>query len=134
MSDYDNQIFNSDLDGFKNSGSIATRSITPNQVIAAGGEAIITATPFETTSPDLLEILYDNSVYHSGKYKPLKLGQSTAVPDSITSGGDGSGYLFVTVDGNQVTAGIRINNPYASPLTVGPVTINFRFIPYEATF
>lgn len=134
MSVYDNQIFNSDLDAYKNSGQVQTTSVTISGSLAAG-TAFTTFSSILTLSanPDIAELLFDNSQLHSGKFKRIALEQETNILDTT------SGIYFVV----QLTAKIIDNtiqfrvdglNTTATPLNFQSTTINFRYIPYEATF
>lgn len=131
--DVDPVLSSSDYDAFKNSGAIQTRTINIADTLAGGEAYEKRAQPVIVDNPDILVVLYDNSVYHSGKYKPVSTDEGTGMPDDTTIGGNGSGSVFIEIDGNEVTVGFRTFNPYAAALVIGPVSYHFRFIPYETT-
>lgn len=132
MSIFDNDIMNSDLDAFKNSGAIRTASFTFSGVIGAGQAASRTTSPITVESPDFAQILFDNSAYHSGKFKNVALELDTMVHET-TMGSDLGIVLSSRVVGNQIFIQGDMFNPYNVPVTLSSTTINFQYIPYEAT-
>lgn len=134
MSKYDKHLLNSDLDAFKNSGVIQTASLTFSGVL--GGGAIMTQNSGIITvpSPDLMTILFDNSFYHSGKFKNLSLELGSTSVEETTTPGVLIAVIDAKVSGNTIQMVGKLFNPYATPVNLSSATINFRFVPYEATF
>lgn len=134
MSNYDNQVFNSDLDAYKNGGQVRTTSITFSGTVGAGA-AYSAVSPVLTLdqTPDIAEILFDNSVMHSGKFKRLPLEQVTLVNET-TFGSQLTIVLTIRIVGNTIQLRGDGFNPYSSAVNLQAMTVNFRYIPYEATF
>lgn len=134
MSKYDKQLMNSDLDAFKNSGIVQTASFTFSGVL--GGGAIMTQSSAIITvpSPDFMTIIFDNSVQHSGKFKNINLETGQTAINETTTPGIVLAIIDAKVSGNTIQMIGTIFNPYATPVTLQVTTINFRFMPYEATF
>lgn len=130
---YDDIMMDSDLDAYKNSDEIKTGSINFSGSIGAGAEVSQNATPFSVDDLDISEILFDNSVQHSGQFKSLRIVPFTMVHESTNDSYLGVD-LRVVVQGDTITLGGTLFNPYDVPVTLDSTTINFRYIPYEATF
>lgn len=133
MSVYDGEVFNSDLDAYKNSGQIRTGSIVFSGNVGAGAAYVATTFITLASIPDLTQILFDNSVQHSGKYKNLILEGNTLVHES-TNNSVLTVTLSARVSGNVVQLRGDGFNPYSVTVSIDSTTINFRYIPYEATF
>lgn len=133
MSIYDNNLMNSDLDAFKNSGTIQAASATLSGNLGAGQRLTVTTTPITVTSPDFAQFLFDSSTKHSGKFKNIVLEQVTMVYES-TNLSELTCELAIIITGTQVSFSASLFNPYAITVALQSTTINFRYIPYEATF
>lgn len=133
MSIYDNQLLNSDLDAFKNSGSIQTASLSFSGSLSAGQMITLQTTPLDVTSPDFAQFLFDNSVKHPGSFKNLVLEGITLIGEN-TFTSDLACDLNVIVDNNKIKFTATLFNPYSSSITLQNTTLNFRYIPYEASF
>jgi hypothetical protein len=132
MSDlYQNDIFNSDLDAFKQSG-ILTGSITFSGSIAAGGEIDLYTTPQVINSLDFAQVLFDNSYYHPGRFRTLSLENATMVNET-TRGSQLQVNVFELINGNTIQFGGKLFNPYSGAVTLSTTTINFQYIPFQAT-
>lgn len=133
MSIYDNEVFNSDVDAYKNSGQIRTASLTFGGSVGAGAAYSATTSLALTDIPDLTQILFDNNVQHSGKYKNLVLEGITLVHESTRNS-----YLTIVlsarINGNTIELRGDGFNPYNGAVVIDSTTLNFRYIPYEATF
>jgi hypothetical protein len=129
---YDHTMIDSDLDAFKNSGVVKTGSITFAGSIGAGAEMSLNAAVFSVTDLDFSEIMFDNSVQHSGKFKSMRLVPFSMVHESTRDSYLGID-LRVIVVGDTITLGGSLFNPYDAPVSLDSTTINFRYIPYEAT-
>ena len=132
MSDYDNVMISSDLDAFKNSGSIQTAALVFGGSIGAGAEIDQTAVLTLTEAPDFYEILFDSSTKHSGVFKSMRIGPYTLVHESTRDSELGVD-LTVIVSGNTITIKGALFNPYDTAVTLDTTTLNFRYIPYEST-
>lgn len=133
MSIYDNEVFNSDLDAYKNSGQIRTASLTFSGTVG-GGQAYSASTSLTLTDiPDLTQILFDNSIQHSGKFKNLILEGVTLIFETTSSSYLTIG-LSARINGNVIELRGDGFNPYAGAVALQSTTLNFRYIPYEATF
>lgn len=132
MSQYDDQIFNSDLDAFKTSGAIKVGSIVLSGNLAGGSTTTFTET-FSVANLDLFEILFDSSTKHSGKYRSAKLERYTLIYET-TNASELTALLEISVSGNTVTIGARLFNSYAATVTLQTTTLNIRLIPYEGNF
>lgn len=133
MSVYDNSLTNSDLDAFKNSGEVQTASVTFSGNLGAGLRSTLTSTPLAVTSPDFAQFLFDNSQKHSGKFKNIMLERYTMVRES-TSLSELVCELAIISTGTLVSFSASLFNPYAITVALQTTTINFKYIPYEATF
>ena len=133
MSIYDKALINSDLDAFKNSGELQTTSLTIGGDLDFGARLTVTSAPITITSPDFAQFLFDNSQKHPDKFKNLLLEQNTAIYESTTPG-ELTCELTIIVSGNQISFSATLFNPYASLVTLQDTTINFKYVPYEATF
>lgn len=132
MSDaYINEIMNSDLDAFKQSG-ILTGSITFAGSIGAGQEIQLLTNPQTIDSLDFTQILFDNSFYHSGRYRDISLENATMI-NEVTRGSQLQCNVFQKITGNTVQFGGTIFNPYSGAVTLSTTTINFLYVPYQAT-
>lgn len=131
MSKYDNQIFNSDLDAFKNSGNILDAQLIFSGSVAGGGQ-MQKETTIEVENPDFAQLIFDNSAKHSGKFKNVIMERMTMAHEN-TNGSELGINFYLKVSGNTVTIGGLLFNPYATSVTLQTTTVNFRYIPYEAT-
>lgn len=132
MSGYDESLINSDLDAFKHEGVVRTAAVTLSGSLGAGARTTQTAT-LTIPNPDFSQFLFDNDQKHSGKFKNLSLEGITMVnettsPSELTCG------LNVSISGDQVVLSATLFNPYSGSVNLQTTTINFRYIPYEATF
>lgn len=133
MSIYNNSLMDSDLDAFKNAGTIQGVAITVSGNLAGGEQKTFTSASLSATSPDFAQFLFDNSQKHSGKFKNIILEEYTMVYDS-TSLSELTVVLNVVVNNNQIYFTASMLNPYAAIATLQTTTLNFKYIPYEATF
>lgn len=132
MSDaYINHIFNSDLDAFKQSG-FSNSSITFSGALGAGAELFVDTPAIVISSVDYSQILFDNSFYHPGRYKNLSLENATMINET-TFGSQLQCNVSLIVSGSTVKLRGYLNNPYGSVVNMSTTTINFKFIPYQAT-
>lgn len=132
MSDaFQNDIFNSDLDAFKQSG-ILTGSITFAGSIGAGQEIQLLTTPQTINSLDFAQMLFDNSFYHPGRYRDVSLENATMV-NEVTRGSQLQCNVFQVVNGTSIQFGGTIFNPYSGAVTFSTTTINFLYVPFQAT-
>lgn len=132
MSSYANRIFSSDLDAFRSDGVIQTRSITFSGSVAGGATATRTATAFTLTNLDFYQVLFDNSVYSSGKWRDMELEGGTLVHETTTPS-DLSAWFTPVISGNNLTITVTLFNPNAGSVTLQSTTINFRFVAYDST-
>lgn len=131
MSQYDNQLLNSDLDVFKQQ-QILTASVTFSGTLAAGAESILLTNPIPIDSIDYSQILFDNSFYHPGRYRMMMQENATLVNET-TSPSQLQCNVYQIVDGGNIRLGARIQNPYGVAVNLSTTTINFRYVPYQAT-
>jgi len=132
MSDkYVNDVFNSDLDAFKQSG-IQTASVTFSGSVAAGGEVVLTTSPLTLNNLDFSQILFDNSFYHPGRYRNMALENATMINET-TRGSQLQCNVAQVVNGNTIQLTATLFNPYDGAVTLSTTTINFLYIPYQAT-
>jgi hypothetical protein len=131
MSQYDDKLIDSDLDAFKNSGAIQTASLNFGGSVGAGSEMVRTA-QLVLPSIDFYQILFDSSTKHSGKFKSMQIGPYTLVHESTRDSELGVD-LTVIVTGNIITIRGSLFNPYDTSVNLDSTTLNFRYIPYEAT-
>lgn len=132
MSDkYVNDIFNSDLDAFKQSG-IQIGSVTFSGSLGAGQELTLTTAPLEIDSLDFSQILFDNSFYHSGRYRNLSLENATMVNETVR-GSPLQCNVGQIVNGNTIQLTALVFNPYDVAANLSTTTINFLYIPYQGT-
>lgn len=132
MSDpYQNDIFNSDLDTFKQSG-IQVGSVTFSGSLGAGQELTLTTTPVALDSLDFSQILFDNSFYHGGRYRNLALENATMI-NEVTRGSQLQCNVGQIVNGNTIQFTATLFSPYDGAVTLSTTTINFLYIPYQAT-
>ena len=132
MSIYENQIMNSDLDAFRNSGEIKTATLSVSGNLAAGSTGIFSDT-IEVEGLDLFEMLFDSSTKHSGKFKNVKSERYTLVEET-TNNSELTMLLEISVAGDVITVSGRFFNPYPDTVTLQTTTLNFRCIPYEGMF
>lgn len=132
MSDnYVNDIFNSDLDAFKQSG-ILTGSISFSGSIGAGQQSQPTTAPQTINGLDFAQVLFDNSFYHPGRFRNISLENATMI-NEITRGSQLQANVFQIVNGNSIVFGATLFNPYDGAVTLSNTTINFRYVPYQST-
>lgn len=132
MSDkYQNDIFNSDLDAFKQSG-IQTGSVTFSGTLGAGTEKTLMTSPIELNGLDFSQILFDNSFYHSGRYRNLSLENATMINET-TRGSQLLCNLGQIINGDTIQLTATLFSPYDGDVTLSTTTINFLYIPYQAT-
>lgn len=129
---YTNQIFNSDLDTFKNPMGYQEGMLSISGTVASNGIFEDNVT-FTVDNPDFFLTLFDNSLYHSGKYKDIKLELATLLRDTTTPS-----YLvanfYTKISGNTITVGAEAFNPYGYSVTIDSVDINIVLVPYQKTF
>lgn len=133
MSIYDDLIMTSDLDTYKNSGQILTDSLTFSGVLAGAGSQTQSTSPITVSNLDYLQILFDNSIQHSGKFKSLSLENGLTMIHETTTPSDIVIKMSVIVSGSTIQVTGIIINPYAGAVNLQSTTINLRYIPYEAT-
>lgn len=131
MTDYSHILISSDLDAFKNSGAIQTVTLSFGGSIGAGAE-MVQRTVLNVPSLDFYQILFDNSAKHSGKFKSMQISPYTLIHESTRNSELGVD-LTVIVDANTITIKGSLFNPYDASVTLDNTTLNFRYIPYEAT-
>lgn len=131
MSLYSNRMLSSDLDFYRSDGQVQTRSVVISGNVGAGSQATWTSSAFTLTDQDFQQIMFDNSVYHSGKWRDIH-EETTFVLD--TSSGSEFGVGFEPkINGNSLTIVCKLLNTTASTLTLQSTTINFRFVAYDST-
>lgn len=132
MSDYDNRGYSTDLDAFRSDGNVQTRSVTFSGTLAAGSVQSKTTAIFTLSGLDFYQLLFDNSYYHSGKYRDMSLEDGTNVLETTSSTP-----LYVgfepKVSGNDLIITAKLFNPYADDVSLQSTTINFRFVTYDST-
>jgi len=132
MSDYDNKVFDSDLDAFKIPSAMQEMTLTLQGTVGSNG-IWEDRDSFEVADTDFGMILFDNSLYHPGKYKDVKIELATTVRDTTTPS-----YLpaniYIKVSGSTITIGAEAINPYAYSATIDSVDLNIKYIPYQGTF
>lgn len=132
MSDaYQNDIFNSDLDAFKQSG-ILTDSITFSGTLGAGQESLLNTAPHTINALDFAQVLFDNSYYHPGRFRNVSLENATMVNET-TRGSQLQCNVSQLVNGNTIQFVGTVFNPYNVPVNLSTTTINFQYVPYQAT-
>lgn len=132
MSDiYQNDIFNSDLDAFKQS-EIQIGSFTFSGSVGAGQEIDLATTPITIDNLDFSQILFDNSHYHPGRYRNMSLENATMINET-TRGSQLQCNVGLKVNGDQIQLTGILFNPYDGAVTFTTTTINFIYIPYQAT-
>lgn len=132
MSDYDDRISSSDLDAFKHAGEIQTVSMTISGTVAGGAEKEVVSSGITLDGLDFNEIVFDNSSKHSGKFHNIN-ERITFVLDTTSS----VDFSF-DLESRISTAGVlsfraHMLNTTASTLSLQTTTLNFRYVPYEAT-
>ena len=133
MTDYSNKLYTSDLDAYRSDGNVDTSlSITFSGTIAASGSATYTSGYFSMTNLDFNEILYDNSIKHSGRYRNFLLEPETMVKDN-TSGTEFTAYMYAQIISGQMRFVASILNTTASTLTLQTTVVNFRIVGYDST-
>ncbi|MCA9313840.1 hypothetical protein KDA08_06030, partial [Candidatus Saccharibacteria bacterium] len=132
MSKPDKILINSDLDAYKNAGQIKTASFTISGTLGAGAAASWT-TSLTATSPDMGQMVFDNSIQHFGRFKSMALVPYTMVNET-TNGSILSVIITQIVNGNNITLKADMMNPYPVAVNLQTTTLNFRYIPFETTF
>lgn len=127
-----NILIDSDLDTHKNSGVIRTAALSFSGTIAAGGEMKRDAS-LSVANIDYGQILFDNNRQHSGKFKEMSLQEGITLVLETTRSSYITVRMFTEIDGNSIKLNGWIFNPYDETITLQSTTINFRYIPYEAT-
>jgi hypothetical protein len=122
----------SDQWAYKNNGEILTTSLNFDGSVGAGAFMTRTTTITPGYVMDHFKLLYDNSVYSSGKFRDITIEPSTAGQDT-TSPGELAIDLSVAVTSTAITITGRIFNPYVGSVNIGSTTLNFRYIPYIDT-
>lgn len=132
MIDQSVTLFSSDNDCYKTSGNLLTASLTFSGVVAGDGTQTQTVTLPVVDLADYVQLVYDNSSYHSGKYKNIAEYPDTAVPET-TFGFEALATITYRVLLNGIEIVGSLYNPDISPITLTSTTLNFVYIPYEAT-
>jgi len=132
MSSYTDRLFSSDLDAYRTDGNIQTRSVTFSGTLAAGAQTSQTTTAFTLSDLDFHQLLFDNSVYSSGKFRDVTLEGGTLIHET-TAGSDLSAWFEPKVNNGSLTIKVNLFNPSASNVTLQSTTIDFRFVPYDST-
>jgi len=125
-------LIDSDLDAYKNAGQIKTASLTISGTLG-GGAAASWTTSLTATSPDMGQMIFDNSIQHFGRYKSMQLVPYTMINET-TNGSLLSGIITQIINGNNITIKVDMMNPYSGAVNLQTTTLNFRYIPFEATF
>lgn len=132
MSSYDDRMFSSDLDAYRSDGNVQTRSITFSGTVLAGQVSSQTTSSFTLSNLDFYQLLFDNSYYHSGKYRDIALENGTFVLEN-TSPSPLNAWFEPKINGNSLTVTAKLFNPYAYDVAVQSTTLNFRFVAYDST-
>lgn len=132
MSAYDNTSVSSDLDTFKHSG-VQTASVTMSGTIPNAGELNFTTGLIPFTNPDYGRFLYDHSDLYPGKYRDLSMDRVVYVYDTTGSIYDVVAIIILKVSSAGTTIDLRLINPYAANTSIRTTTLNFRYVPFEAT-
>ena len=132
MTDPLDLLTSSDLDAYKNSSQIISTAITVSGSVTAGSIATFSGSIETVTDPDYSVILFDNSALHSGKFKNLGIEAASSVFDTVSAS-----YLSVII-AYKVTAStvqftLYVPNPFVADASLTSTTLNFKYIPYEAT-
>jgi len=130
--DYSDRQFSSDLSAFRSDGTVYTDSITFSGSITKGSSQTKTSSGITVNDLDFYKVLYDNSIYSSGKYRDINLEPVTLVYDT-TSASELSAELSVKLTGNTITLTGTITNPYSATATLQTTTINVRVVIYDNT-
>jgi hypothetical protein len=125
-------MYSSDLDAFRSDGVIQTRSVTFSGVVGAGMVQSKTTSTFTLANLDFYQVLFDNSFYHSGKYRDMSLEGGTFVLEN-TSPVELSVWFEPKINGNTLTITAKLFNPADYDVTLQTTTLNFRFVPYDST-
>lgn len=128
---YQKDIFNSDLDAFKQSGP-QTTSITFSGTLGAGQEMNLFSPSLTINGLDFSEVFFDNSFYHSGKYRILSLENATMVNET-TNASQLQCNVGMKITGNQIQMTGTLFNPYSVAVNLSTTTINFIYYPYQST-
>lgn len=133
MSDpYQNDIFNSDVDTYKQSGILADQ-INIGGTLGAGAEVTFLSSIHTIDTLDFAQILFDNSFYHSGKYRNLALENATMVNET-TLGSQLQCNVFQLINGNTIQFGGTMFNPYSSAVNLSTTVVHFQYTPFQSTF
>jgi ribulose 1,5-bisphosphate synthetase/thiazole synthase len=133
MPDYSDSLANSDLDALKNSGAILTASFNFGGGVGGGSE-MRRSTQVTLPASDFNQIYFSSSTKHPGVYKNLILEGGLTMALETTFGSELGIFIDITVADNIITISGIIFNPYSSAVNIQSTTVDFRFIPYEATF
>jgi hypothetical protein len=132
MSDaYTNQVFNSDLDAFKQTG-IKTGQVTFSGSLGAGQERMLYTDPISLDGLDFAQILFDNSFYHNGRFRNLALENATMIYET-TQGSELQCNVGQVISGNTVRLSARLFNPYSTAVNLSTTIIHFQYVPYQST-
>ena len=101
--------------------------------VAGGAEYSQTTSTFTLSNIDFYQIQFDNSVYHSGKYRDVTLESRGTFVHETTLGSDLNAFFTPKINGNNLTITATLFNPNAGSITLQSTTINFRFVPYDST-
>lgn len=132
MSNYDNISASSDLDTYKHTG-VRTASLTISGTIPSAGELNFSTGLIPVDNPDYGKFLFDHGDLHANKYRDLSMDRIVFIYNNTTSLYDVVAMLFVEVSGTGATIRARVINPYGSSTSLRSTTLNFRYVPFEAT-
>jgi len=79
------------------------------------------------------QMVFDNSIQHFGRFKSMTLVPYTMVNET-TNGSQLSVIITQIINGDNITIKADMMNPYSGAVNLQTTTLNFRYIPFEATF
>lgn len=124
-------ILSSDYDAFKYSGVRQTTSLTLSGTLAASSTLTASSSTFTVADIDYGQIMYDNSIYHPGLYHNINEGRTFVFETTLFS--DLTIIINTVVTSTTIRFDATVTNPYSSDVTILSTTLNFSFVPYEAT-
>ena len=128
----DNRLISSDTDAFRNNGTIYTDSITFSGNLAASSTQTQTSNGINVANMDYFQVLYDNSIQSSGKFRDIGLENRTYILETT-----GNSYLLIVLRINVISGVLTITgtvlNAYSSIRALQTTTINIRVVAYDNT-
>lgn len=133
--DYDKLIYYSGANSFKNIGVYTTSITTPNSLNAGqtlNNDSVVTLSENQNFAYAIA--YYTNVVTNvtSWQVVPTANGKMDVLTAPFV--GSTNYIIYFILNGPQITFRVTLVNPYAAPINITPITVDFRYVTYTTLY